>query len=522
MSGQSLTIQQQQQLKMSPQQIQVMKMLTQSTLEFNERVEQEIEENPALEISDSDNINDDHNDSRNSDHDDDSGNSNDDGYDDGYDDYGNNEERGERNERDDNGLDYDDGNNDDFTLGDYVSSDDIPSYQYNDMTEQERRPEMSYQADETVLEDLRDQLNMLPHVSEEIKNIALYVIGCLNPKGYLERDTETIADDLIFTASIQVTDQQVEEAIALVQSLDPAGVGARNIKECLLLQLKRIENPSDSVLLAMRILEECGSAMEDKRFDKIQKALGATEEEVQDAVAELKKLNPQPCNMSDILLDNAVMIVPDFNVHDENGELVMTLNQGNTPTLQLNSRYATVLEEYANNKKNQSRAQKETALFIKQKIDAAKWFISAVQQRTETMTKVMTAIIKRQEAFFETGDDEDLRPMIMKVIADDTELDISTVSRVCNNKYVQTDFGVFPLKHFFTESVETDQGEVHSMAKLKNLFVKCIEEEDKRKPLSDQQIVDYMKEKGFTLARRTVAKYRDQLGIPKAQYRKEL
>lgn len=492
MSGQSLTIQQQQQLKLSPLQIQVMKLLTQSTLEFNERVEQEIEENPALEV--------------------------DEGYDYDHDKKSDKDDFGD----DDNGLDYDDGNNDDFTLGDYVSSDDIPSYQYNDMTEQERRPEMNYQASETVLEDLRAQLNLLPHISEDIKNIALYVIGCLNPKGYLERDTETIVDDFIFIASKVVTEEQVEEAISVVQSLEPAGVGARNIRECLILQLKRIDNPSDAVLLATKILEECYTAIEDKRFDKIQKALGVTEEEIQDAVAELKKLNPQPCYTSDILMDNSVVIVPDFNVHDEDGELVLTLNQANTPTLQLNSHYATVLEEYANNRKNQTRAQKDAALFIKQKVDAAKWFISAVQQRTDTMTKVMTAIIKRQDEFFKTGDDEELKPMIMKTIADDTGFDISTVSRVCNNKYVQTDFGVFPLKHFFTESVETDQGEVHSMAKLKNLFLKCIEEEDKRKPLSDQQIVDYMKEKGFSLARRTIAKYRDQLGIPKAQFRKEI
>ncbi len=501
MSGQSLTIQQQQQLKLSPLQIQVMKLLTQSTLEFNERVEQEIEENPALEVDDEY----DYDHEKKSD----------------KDDFGDDDNENAGND-DDNGLDYDDGNNDDFTLGDYVSSDDIPSYQYNDMTEQERRPEMSYQASETVLEDLRAQLNLLPHVSEDIKNIALYVIGCLNPKGYLERDTETIVDDFIFIASKMVTEEQVEEAISVVQSLEPAGVGARNIRECLILQLKRIDNPSDAVLLAIRILEECYTAIEDKRFDKIQKALGVTEEEVQDAVAELKKLNPQPCYTSDILMDNSVVIVPDFNVHDEEGELVLTLNQANTPTLQLNSHYATVLEEYANNRKNQTRAQKEAALFIKQKVDAAKWFISAVQQRTDTMTKVMTAIIKRQDEFFKTGDDEELRPMIMKTIADDTGFDISTVSRVCNNKYVQTDFGIFPLKHFFTESVETDQGEVHSMAKLKNLFLKCIEEEDKRKPLSDQQIVDYMKEKGFSLARRTIAKYRDQLGIPKAQFRKEI
>ena len=501
MSGQSLTIQQQQQLKLSPLQIQVMKLLTQSTLEFNERVEQEIEENPALEVDES------------YDYDHDKKSDKDDFGDDDNENLGGD---------DDNGLDYDDGNNDDFTLGDYVSSDDIPSYQYNDMTEQERRPEMNYQASETVLEDLRAQLNLLPHISEDIKNIALYVIGCLNPKGYLERDTETIVDDFIFIASKVVTEEQVEEAISVVQSLEPAGVGARNIRECLILQLKRIDNPSDAVLLATRILEECYTAIEDKRFDKIQKALGVTEEEVQDAVAELKKLNPQPCYTSDILMDNSVVIVPDFNVHDEDGELVLTLNQANTPTLQLNSHYATVLEEYANNRKNQSRAQKDAALFIKQKVHAAKWFISAVQQRTDTMTKVMTAIIKRQDEFFKTGDDEELKPMIMKTIADDTGFDISTVSRVCNNKYVQTDFGVFPLKHFFTESVETDQGEVHSMAKLKNLFLKCIEEEDKRKPLSDQQIVDYMKEKGFSLARRTIAKYRDQLGIPKAQFRKEI
>lgn len=501
MSGQSLTIQQQQQLKLSPLQIQVMKLLTQSTLEFNERVEQEIEENPALEVDES------------YDYDHDKKSDKDDFGDDDNENLGGD---------DDNGLDYDDGNNDDFTLGDYVSSDDIPSYQYNDMTEQERRPEMNYQASETVLEDLRAQLNLLPHISEDIKNIALYVIGCLNPKGYLERDTETIVDDFIFIASKVVTEEQVEEAISVVQSLEPAGVGARNIRECLILQLKRIDNPSDAVLLATKILEECYTAIEDKRFDKIQKALGVTEEEIQDAVAELKKLNPQPCYTSDILMDNSVVIVPDFNVHDEDGELVLTLNQANTPTLQLNSHYATVLEEYANNRKNQSRAQKDAALFIKQKVDAAKWFISAVQQRTDTMTKVMTAIIKRQDEFFKTGDDEELKPMIMKTIADDTGFDISTVSRVCNNKYVQTDFGVFPLKHFFTESVETDQGEVHSMAKLKNLFLKCIEEEDKRKPLSDQQIVDYMKEKGFSLARRTIAKYRDQLGIPKAQFRKEI
>lgn len=501
MSGQSLTIQQQQQLKLSPLQIQVMKLLTQSTLEFNERVEQEIEENPALEV--------------------------DEGYDYDHDKKSDKDDFGDDDNEniggdDDNGLDYDDGNNDDFTLGDYVSSDDIPSYQYNDMTEQERRPEMNYQANETVLEDLRAQINLLPHVPEDIKNIALYVIGCLSPKGYLERDTETIVDDFIFIASKIVTEEQVEEAISVVQSLEPAGVGARNIRECLILQLKRIENPSNAVLLATKILEECYTAIEDKRFDKIQKALGVTEEEIQDAVAELKKLNPQPCYTSDILMDNSVVIVPDFNVHDEDGELVLTLNQANTPTLQLNSHYATVLEEYANNRKNQTRAQKDAALFIKQKVDAAKWFISAVQQRTDTMTKVMNAIIKRQDEFFKTGDDEELKPMIMKTIADDTGFDISTVSRVCNNKYVQTDFGVFPLKHFFTESVETDQGEVHSMAKLKNLFLKCIEEEDKRKPLSDQQIVDYMKEKGFSLARRTIAKYRDQLGIPKAQFRKEI
>lgn len=497
MIGQSLTQQQQQLLKLSPLQIQVMKLLTQTTQEFNERVEQEIEENPALELEDDREL--DMPKSSESRDDDD-------------------EKEGDDNTGDDE-MDFDHGSNEDFSLGDYVSDDDIPSYQYSDMTEQERRPEMSYQVDDTIMEDLNKQLAMLPNIPDNLREVATYVIGCLSPIGRLDRDIESIIDDFAFIAGKMISPEEVEQALSIVQTLDPAGVGARDSVECLLLQLRR-KPQTDSVKLATRILEECGSDLADKRFDKVTKSLGVTDEEFQKAFAVLQKLAPYPF-VSREFTDNAVTIIPDFTVHFDDGELVMTLNQGNTPTLQVNNHYATVLEEYAKNRKNQSRSQKEAAMFIKQKVDAAKWFISAVEQRTATMTAVMRAIIDRQRAFFETGDNEQLKPMIMKTIADDTNYDTSTVSRVCNSKYVLTDFGIFPLKYFFTESVETDEGEVHSVAKIKNMISKCVEEEDKRKPLSDQQILEYMKKEGIPLARRTITKYRDQLGIPKAQFRKE-
>lgn len=479
-------LQQKLQQKLSPAQIQVIKMLEVPTLELEERIRQELEENPALE--------------------------------EGPD---MNENSSDESETD---LNDDGGNNDDFDPEEYMTDDDIPDYKMNisNNSRDDKREEIPFSAGMTFHEFLIDQLRLL-QLTEYEHQLAEYVIGNIDDEGYLRRSAESMVDDIVFQAGINTTDDEMNRIIELVRQFDPAGVAASSLQECLLLQLDRKKQTAD-VVTARNIISDYFEEFSKKHYDKIIKGLNIDDEQLKHSISEITHLNPKPGNAwgGNILERSMTTIVPDFILEVEGNQLTVQLNNSNIPELRVNNTYNDMFQDYASNKKNQSREMKDAVMFVKQKIDAARWFIDAIKQRQQTLLTTMTAIVEFQKEFFIEGDDTYLKPMILKDIADITGYDISTISRVSNSKYIQTEFGVYPVKYFFSESMTNDAGEEVSTREIKKILSDCINNENKKKPFNDDALVDVLKEKGYIIARRTVAKYREQLNIPVARLRKEI
>jgi len=482
--------------KLSPQQILLMKLLQIPAIGLEQRIKQEIEENPALEV-DQENP-----EQEVSDLDED--------------------DTGDDIVNDDSEVDVVD-KNDEFDINDYIDDDDIPDYKTrtNNHSADDEYRDIPFASGVSFQELLQTQLG-LRHLDENEYEIGMYVIGNLDDSGYLERSIDAIVDDLAFSQNIMTNKKTVEKVLHIIQEFDPAGVGARNLQECLLIQLKRknSEKSSTSLELAIKLMSRYFNEFTKKHYQKIMKRAEITEEQLKSAMDEILRLNPKPGNsMSDSSRSNQY-IIPDFKITNEDGELELTLNSWNAPELRISSMYAGMINSLNQNKR--TKTQKEAYFFVKQKIDSAKWFIDAIKQRQNTLYSTMYAIMEYQKEYFLTGDETTLRPMILKDIAEVVLLDISTISRVANSKYVQTPFGTFLLKSFFSESMQKDDGEEVSTREIKKILSNIIEKETKNKPYTDEHLTKLLKEKGYPIARRTVAKYREQLSIPVARLRKEL
>ena len=469
--------------KLSPQQIQLMKLIQLPTQAFEQRISQEMNENPALEGG---------------------------------------KEEPEK---------FDEDINDEYqetideapeiNIDDYLSDDETPSYKLNanNYSADDQQTHMPYAAGQSFTQHLMQQLNTY-RLEESEKEIAKFLVGSVDESGYIRREIADIVDDLAFTQNVYTQEAAVESVLEKVQELDPAGVGARDLQECLLLQLKRKQQNS-KVVLASRILEETFDHFSKKHYKKLLQKFSISEDELREAIAEIESLNPKPGGAISSNTRMVEHVVPDFAITIVEGSLELTLNGRNAPELHVSREYANMLKGYKESK-DKSKSQKEAVLFIKQKLDAAKWFIDAIKQRQQTLFVTMNAIMHQQEAYFLSGDQRKLRPMILKDIADKIGMDISTVSRVANSKYVDTPYGTKLIKEFFSESMKNDQGEDVSTKEIKKILEITISEEDKRKPLTDDKLAKILKEKGYPIARRTVAKYREQLELPVARLRKEL
>jgi len=483
--------------KLSPQQILLMKLLQIPTVGLEQRIKQEVEDNPALELEESGNV----------------------------DNEIKQDEGSTIEEGDDLGEVDDYAKEDDYDLVDYMNNDDddFPDYNLksNNYSKDDEPREVPFVSGMSFHDYLRQQLG-LRNLDEKKYNIGIYIIGNIDDSGYLQRSTDAIVDDLAFTQNVMTTKEEVEEVLSVIHDFDPVGVGARNLKECLLIQLKKKmeEEPSPERELAIRILSRCFNEFTKKHYDKILKKTEATEDELKGAIDEVLKLNPKPGNSLSETTKTNHYIIPDFTVTNNDGVLELTLNSWNMPELHVSRTYGDMLSELSKGKKN--KKQKEAFSFIKQKVDSARWFIEAIRQRQHTLLNTMDAIIQYQKEYFLTGDETKLRPMILKDIAEIIDMDISTVSRVANSKYVQTDFGTFLLKNFFSESMTKEDGEEVSTREIKKILMNIIEGEDKKKPFTDDKLAQLLKEKGYNIARRTIAKYREQLNIPVARLRKEL
>ena len=482
--------------KLSPQQIQLMKLLQIPTANLEERIKEELEENPALEISE-------------------------DNHDDSF-----NEDSGDEFDNVDDEFDVD-GSQDEYEnidLSEYVSDndDDVAEYKMRDdnYPELEDKQVMPYKIESSFHETLIDQLGMLS-LDEINFKIAEQIVGSLDDDGYLRRELSSIVDDLAFRQNIDASEELVESLIKKIQQFDPPGICARNLQECLLLQLNRQLLDGRDVALAIQVLQKYFEEFTKKHYEKIQRGLNLTEEDLKEVINAIIRLNPKPGGNVGEINKAESYIIPDFFILNTGGLLEISLNSKNAPDLRISEGYRDMLKEYDKGSKKDKR-QKEAVLFIKQKIDSAKWFIDMIKQRQHTLLSTMDAIMNYQREFFLTGDETVLKPMILKDIAEVTGLDISTVSRVANSKFVQTEFGTYRLKFFFSESLSTDSGEEVSTREVKKILSDMIEGEDKRKPLSDEMLTDLLQEKGYNIARRTVAKYREQLNIPVARLRKEL
>jgi RNA polymerase sigma-54 factor len=478
--------------KLSPQQILLMKMLQIPVMELDQRIKEEIEQNPALEdLADPDNEAE-----------------NDDGRD-GWEDDDVPEEETVIKDKD-------------IDLSEYYEEYETPGYLLKNPNSggDDDRPSVPFASDSSFQESLITQLG-LRKLNDVEYVIGLTLIGNLDDSGYLRRETSAMVDDLLFSQNISVTEEEILAVLKIIQEFDPAGVGARDPRECLLIQLKKAEKQSPELKLAIRILDEHFEEFTKKHYDKITKRLKITEEELKSAMGIILKLNPKPGSAFSGESRNVQYIIPDFNVINIDGELELSLNNRNAPELRVNRSYLDMMEAYSL-ERNKTSQHKDALQFIKQKIDSAKWFIEALKQRQNTLYLTMQAIIDYQKEFFLTGDETTMKPMILKDIAEIVKLDISTVSRVANSKYVQTPYGTFLLKFFFSESMQTDSGEEVSTREIKKILEDCIGEEDKDKPLTDEELTDILKSKGYNIARRTVAKYREQLGIPVARMRKAL
>jgi len=480
--------------KLSPQQIQLMKLFQVPTANLEERIKEELEENPALEL----------------------GNEDFDGQDEYKDEFEGDAEP--EFESDSSADDYDS-----IDLADYVSEgdDDIAEYRmkdenYPEMTDKEVMP---YKAENTFHDTMQNQLGMLD-LNDKEQVIAEQIVGSLDDDGYLRRELLSIVDDLAFRQNIIASEQEIEEIILKIQQFDPPGVCARNLQECLLIQLRKLMNKGINVSKAIVVLDKYFDEFTKKHYEKIQKSLGVTDEQFKSIIQTIIKLNPRPGGNIGTEKSGDTFVIPDFFVVNLNGVLEITLNSKNAPDLRISEGYREMLRDYEKGSKKDVK-QKEAVQFIKQKIDGAKWFIDMIKQRQQTLYNTMKAIVNYQEKFFLSGDETNLRPMILKDIAEATFLDISTVSRVANSKFVQTEFGTYRLKFFFSESLSTDSGEEVSTREVKKILSDVIEAEDKKKPLSDENLTEILQEKGYNIARRTVAKYREQLNVPVARLRKE-
>lgn len=474
-----------QQQKLSPLQMQVIKLTELPVIELEERIKQELEDNPALE---------------------------------------------EGLEPTDDSLDFEEDYNseeggdisqEDIALGDYMKDEDIPDYQINNKQTASKQEEIPFSVGSSLHEYLLDQLRE-SQLNEQDEKIAEYIIGNVDENGYLDRSLSAISDDLIFQQNIDVSTSKLEVLLKTIQDFEPAGIAARNLQECLLLQLERKED-SEDVEIATKIVTNYFDEFSKRHYDKIIKQLGISEGELKNVIQLITTLNPKPGNVwGDSMATVLSTIVPDFIVESYNGELLLILNNRNVPDLRVNREYADLLKGYVGNKESMTSDNKSAALFVKQKLDSARWFIEAIKQRQDTLQRTMQAIIDLQYDFFLTGDEAQLKPMILKDVAERTGYDISTISRVSNSKYVQTNFGIYSLKYFFSESMQTDTGEEISSREVKAILKECIENEDKKKPLTDDKLSEILKEKGYIIARRTVAKYREQMNLPVARLRKEI
>lgn len=472
--------------KLSPLQIQVIKLLEIPTIELEQRIKEEMEENPVLEYA--------------------------------------NENKDKDEYSDDNETKEVQLEKDEISLDDYINQDDIPSYRLRtrNYSKDDKHEDIPFSGGTTFHESLISQLG-LRILTDRQKTIAEYIIGNIGDDGYLRREVEEMVDDLAFSQNLEISDEEALEVLKIVQDFDPPGVAARNLQECLLLQIEKKDQSDIDVERAHIILKDLFEEFTRKHYDKILSRLQVEEEELKDAIDTILKLNPKPgSSYINPTQGAAQLIIPDFTLDVIDGELQLSLNSRSVPDLQVSNTYSDILEEYQNNRKNQSREQKEAAVFVKQKLDSAKWFIDAIRQRHDTLQRVMTAILKYQKEYFMEGDETKLRPMILKDIADVTDLDISTISRVSNSKYIQTHFGIYPLKYFFSEGMQTESGEEVSTREIKSVLEELVANEDKKKPYTDEKLASILKEKSYNIARRTVAKYREQLNIPVARLRKEL
>lgn len=470
--------------KLSPQQIQFIKLLQIPTAELDARIEEELEVNPALE-------------------------------------EGKEEQEESKHEEEEYEDDYN-SSDDDLNVEDYLQDEDFRGYkmQGDGPGGDEEDREMPIPTTTSLNEQLITQFGFLGLEARQ-QTIGMQLIGSIEADGYIRRDLESIINDLAFSQNIETDIDEVEEILRKIQSFDPAGIAARNLQECLLLQLERKDAQNPVVQHAIKIIEDCFEEFTKKHYDKIIKKLGLeSEEELKEAIALITRLNPKPGSSSSGIVKTQYLI-PDFILVNNHGKLDLSLNSKNAPELRISRSYADMMDAYDKSDKKDKKLR-ETVSFVKQKLDSARWFIDAIRQRQQTLLNTMRAIINYQYDFFLEGDEGKLRPMILKDIANEIGMDISTVSRVANSKSVQTEFGIYPLKYFFSEGISTDSGEDVSSREVKHILKQFIEEEDKKKPLSDDKLEKMLKEKGYQIARRTVAKYREQLSIPVARLRKEL
>lgn len=467
------TLDQRQLQKLSPQQIQGIKMLELPTLQLEARIKQEIEENPVLE-----------------------------------------EERREEEEpaREDNSLE------------DYIRNEETASsykLRANNTSKDDENYTPTITQSKSIQEFLTEQLSYY-NLTAKQKIIAYYIIGTLDDDGYLRREVESIADDISFSQSMEVSDSEIEQVIAIVQQLDPSGICARTLAECLLIQLKQLREQTSAVKIAIRILQNHYEEFVKKHYDKLMQRLGIDNDQFRQAMEEIMGLNPKPANgYADESIAVSPTIIPDFILDYVDGKFELSLSQRGVPDLKINKSYLKMAEK-AMSTGQDKETEREAVAFVRQKIESAKWFIAAIKQRRETLIKTMKAILQFQQAYFAEGEEALLRPMILKDIADITGFDISTISRVVNSKYIQTHFGVFLLKYFFSEGLATDSGEEVSTREIKRILSECVDNEDHHDPLTDEALMQVLTEKGFRIARRTVAKYREMLDIPVARLRKGL
>jgi RNA polymerase sigma-54 factor len=472
------------QQKLSPQQIQMVKLLEVPALEMGERIKNEVDENPALELG----------------------------------------EDPEAKVEPDSFDESDEGENEEFLIDGYAADDDIPDYRSelpSSGAVEKLNQRIPFSDEVSLNEYLQGQLALHDLDSME-KTIADYLIGSIDDDGYLRRTIDSISDDLVIQFGLNVSLNQIEELVSLIKSFDPPGVGAIDLQDCLLLQLSR-KPQSELIKKTTLLLETCFDEVSKKHYDAIIKKIGCNMDELKKMIQEIIKLNPKPGNIFSSSMDESKgEVTPDFLLDNNDGILQLTLNNNLIPELHINPGYARMVNDYNGNVKNQTHEAREAIQFAKQKVDSARWFIDAVHQRQETLMRTMQAIIDYQYAFFIYGDEKTLKPMILKDIAERTGYDISTISRVSNSKYIQTEFGIFSLKYFFTEAMQTDSGEEVSVLEIKNILRESVDQEDKSKPFTDEELSEILVAKGYVIARRTIAKYRDQLGIPVARLRREI